>query len=122
MADEQKSGTASDRPSDQQQNGIQGGGTQLGGGPEPSDMGSPGGSSGTGGYGNAQNQQFHQGQQERPAQSGDGNLSRGERFDEAQGGGRGPDQIGSDADEFADDQAEHQDRGQSVTDAESDLR
>ena len=94
------------------------GGSQAGGGPGPSDMAAPGGSSGSGGYGEAQNQQFHQGQQEKASpRSSDDDSSRGERFDEAQGGGRGvePEQ----GDEFASDQAEHQDRGQSVAETES---
>ena len=102
------------------QAGLQTGGSQAGGGPGPSNMAAPGGSGGTGGYGEAQNQQFHQGQQERrqDQNSGDG-LSRGERFDEAQGGGRGRDEVSSgDSDDLASDQAEHQDRGQSVAEAE----
>jgi hypothetical protein len=73
-----------------------GGGTQLGGGPGPSDMAAPGGSSGSGGYGNAQNQANHQGQQ-TPQTGRDERQSRGERFDEEQGGGRGPDSISDDA-------------------------
>ena len=121
------------------------GGAQLGGGPEPSDMAAPGGSSGTGGYGNAQNQANHQGQQ--AGTSGhDLGQSRGERFDEAQGGGRGADSVSSDsvaqvggsdgsfdqvqdndplteaADEFLRDQQEHQDRGQSEAEFESDAQ
>ena len=114
------------------------GGTQMGGGPEESDMASPGGSSGTGGYGNAQNQANHQGQQVLPS-GHDMHQSRGELFDEQQGGGRGPDSVSSDsiaqvggsdgsfdqvtdqnaleaqADELLRDQQEHQDRGQSAT-------
>ena len=69
---------------------------QVGGGPDPSDMGAAGGSSGTGGYGNAQNQQNHQGQ-ERGPEGHDLNQSRGERFDEEQGGGRGAGSISSDS-------------------------
>jgi hypothetical protein len=122
------------------------GGAQLGGGPDPSDMGAPGGSSGSGGYGNAQNQANHQGQQ-TALQGRDMSQSRGEAFDEAQGGGRGPDSVSRDeiaqvgggsgsfdqvqdtntldqaADEFLRDQAEHQDRGQSdAEDFESDAQ
>ena len=93
-------------------------GRQVGGGPGPSDMAAPGGSSGSGGYGRAQNQQFHQGQQQESAGRVDG-LSRGERFDEAQGGGRGADDLATGESEFAEDQAEHQDRGQSVAEAEA---
>jgi hypothetical protein len=110
------------------------GGAQLGGGPDPSDMAAPGGSSGTGGYGNAQNQSNHQGQQ-TGVPGHDLTQSRGERFDEAQGGGRGADSVSSDGsfdqvqdndpltkatDEFLRDQQEHQDRGQSEAEFESD--
>ena len=72
------------------------GGAQLGGGPDQSDMAAPGGSSGTGGYGNAQNQQNHQGQQ-TGASGHDRGQSRGERFDEEQGGGRSADSISGDS-------------------------
>lgn len=125
---------------DQMQEGT--GGTQMGGGPSQSDMGSPGGSSGGGGYGNAQNQSNHQGQQQgQGAQTGygsgqdvghDATQSRGEAFDEQQGGGRSADSISGDgtdgdggsfdpeenaeldaqADELLQDQQQHQDRGQ----------
>ena len=121
------------------------GGAQLGGGPDPSDMAAPGGSSGTGGYGNAQNQANHQGQQ-GAAPGHDLGQSRGERFDEAQGGGRGAESVSSDsvaqvggsdgsfdqvqdndpltkaADEFLRDQQEHQERGQSEAAFESDAQ
>ena len=43
----------------------------------------------------------------------EGGQSRGERFDEAQGGGRGPESVSLDDDEIARDQQAHQDRGQS---------
>jgi hypothetical protein len=45
---------------------------------------------------------------------------RGERFDEAQGGGRSWEDVSPSADEadLAEDQAAHQDRGQSEADAE----
>jgi hypothetical protein len=69
---------------------------QLGGGPGHSDMGAGGGSSGSGGYGSAQNQQNHQGQEREP-QGHDRNQTRGERFDEEQGGGRSADSISSDS-------------------------
>ena len=119
------------------------GGAQLGGGPSPSDMAAPGGSSGTGGYGNAQNQANHQGQQ-TTLTGHDMGQSRGERFDEEQGGGRGPESVSSDAvaqaggsdgsfdqvqdndaltkaaDEFLRDQQQHQDRGQGQADFERD--
>ena len=81
-------------------NEIPTGGTQAGGGPGKSDQNAPGGSSGTGGYGNMQNQANHQGQGSVQSGVAGGDLpegggattgqSRGERFDEEQGGGRGP--------------------------------
>jgi hypothetical protein len=119
-------------------NEIPKGGTQAGGGPKASDQNQAGGSSGTGGYGDAQNQANHQGQEGQLGQSGYGSgaeptLSRGERFDENQGSGRGPDSVtgdtlGSDgreeeqtaqADEFLADQQAHQDRGQNQADADA---
>ena len=119
------------------------GGTQMGGGPEESDMATPGGSSGSGGYGNAQNQSNHQGQQGQDVRpSGhDMHQSRGELFDEQQGGGRDAGSVSDDAiaqvggsdgsfdqvtdsnsldaqaDELLRDQQAHQDRGQSAADA-----
>lgn len=116
---------------DQQQSGQAGhGGQQMGGGVTQADLNQAGGSSGTGGYGNAQNQQNHQGQQSQAAygNSSDAQQSRGERFDELQGGGRGTDtvsrqdgnrndgadpQLDAAADELLSDQQAHQDRGQS---------
>ena len=119
------------------------GGTQIGGGPEQSDMAAPGGSSGSGGYGKGQNQANHQGQQ-TGATGHDMRQSRGERFDEEQGGGRGPGSVSSEAvaqaggsdgsfdqvqddsplskqaDEFLRDQQEHQDRGQAQQEFEKD--
>lgn len=119
------------------------GGAQLGGGPSRSDMAAPGGSSGSGGYGNAQNQANHQGQQTGPS-GHDMGQSRGELYDEAQAGGRDAASVSSDSvaqvggsdgsfdqvqdddpltkatDEFLRDQQEHQDRGQSDADFESD--
>ena len=118
MQDERRDDPA-DGPRGQPQAGQSGGGRQVGGGPEPSDMAAPGGSSGEGGYGNAENKQ-HQGPQDGtlPGTLDDEALDRSDRFDEQQGGGRGPDAVG-DGDELQRDQAEHQDRGQSVADAES---
>lgn len=119
-------------------NEIPSGGTQAGGGPGKSDQAQAGGSSGTGGYGNAQNQANHQGQEGQLGQSGYGSgaepqQSRGERFDENQGGGRSDDSVTADltsderreqqqtqqADEFMADQQAHQDRGQSEADADA---
>ena len=110
------------------------GGDQQGGGPTPSDMAAPGGSSGAGGYGQAQNQANHQGQQQAQAASvaHDG-QDRGEAVDEQQGGGRdaasisrraGSDptedrQLDEEADALLEDQQQHQDRGQgSIADAQ----
>ncbi len=117
--------------------------TKPGGGPVESDMASPGGSSGSGGYGNAQNQANHQGQQVRPS-GHDMHQSRGELFDEQQGGGRGPGSVSDDeiaqvggsdgsfdqstdrnelsrqADELLRDQQDHQNRGQETADFERD--
>ncbi len=99
-------------PAGQEQSGRTVGGAQAGGGPVESDMEAGGGSSSAGGHGRAQNQMFHQGQESDQAsrEVKDG-RSRGQRFDEAQGGGRGPDDL-------ARDQAEHQDRGQSQAERE----
>ena len=105
-------------------------GGMVGGGPGASDASSAGGSSGTGGYGKAQNVQFHQGQGDSPpglaggAPRGTSGQSRGEAYDEQQGGGRSVDtvsQLGDgEADDFQIDQQEHQDRGQSEAERESD--
>jgi hypothetical protein len=71
------------------------GGNQLGGGPTQSDNAAPGGSSGTGGYGKDQQSASHQGQAQ-DAVGHDERQSRGERFDEEQGGGRGAGSISRD--------------------------
>jgi hypothetical protein len=71
-------------------------GNQLGGGPGASDNANPGGSSGTGGYGKDQQSGNHQGQAQGAA-GHDERQSRGERFDEEQGGGRGSESVSSDA-------------------------
>ena len=76
---------------------AQGSGQQIGGGAGSADRDAAGGSSGSGGYGNAQNQSFHQGQtggpDESPEHPASRELSRGERFDLEQGGGRGDDAV-----------------------------
>ncbi len=95
---------------DTQQTTTGEGGAQQGGGPAQSDMAAPGGSSSGGGYRHAQNQQNHQGQ-DVPGGTISPQQSRGERFDEQQGGGRGADSV-SDEGELAEDQQQHQDRGQ----------
>ncbi len=113
--DEMRKDAPADTPRNQQQSGQSGGGRQVGGGPSPSDMAAPGCSSGEG-YGNAQNQQMHQGQQDGTLSGGnsDDSLSRGERFDEQQGGGR----EDRSASELQQDQQAHQDRGQSIAESE----
>jgi len=104
------------RDDQKQSNRSEGGGT-IGGGPGASDMGAGGGSSGSGGYGNAQNQQNHQGQSDQSDRAAEPGQSRGERFDEMSGGGRGAESVSfdkeRDGDDFAEDQQAHQDRGQS---------
>lgn len=73
---------------------------------------------GSPGYGKDQNAQNHQGQSDGGrAGAPDPAQSRGERFDEAAGGGRGADSVSFDRerdgfDEFGEDQKQHQDRGQ----------
>lgn len=101
------------------------GGGQASGGPGQSDISNAGGSSGTGGYGSSQDVVNRQDQQAQAGQAGLAGSdavrngggataqSRGERFDEAQGGGRGPDSVSRDDDEIAADERVHQDRGQS---------
>jgi hypothetical protein len=111
------------------QNNTGEGGRQLGGGPGASDIGAGGGSSGSGGYGNDQNAQNQQGQgQGERTTAPDPGQSRGERFDEMAGGGRGADSVsfdrerdagGGTAEEFEADQRAHQDRGQ--TEAEDEV-
>jgi hypothetical protein len=79
-------------------------GRPAGGGATDADLDSAGGSSGTGGYGKAQNQENHQGQQGQASYGNSGDpQSRGERFDEMQGGGRGADSVsgGGEPDEEA---------------------
>jgi hypothetical protein len=95
---------------------AQGGGTMLGGGAEAEDQDAAGGSSGAGGYGQAQNRSLHE------DRSGDTTpatreLSRGERYDMEQGGGRASDAVDFER-ELQEDQREHQDRGQSFIDEE----
>jgi hypothetical protein len=108
-----------------QDNSLEGG-SQTGGGPGESDMGAPGGSSGTGGYGNDQNAQNQQGQgQGERTTAPDPHQSRGERFDEMQGGGRGAESVSfdkeRDGDDFAEDQQAHQDRGQGIAEEEREV-
>ena len=75
---------------DQMAGGAMSGGEQFGGGPGQSDAEAPGGSGGTGGYGDDANTVNNE---EGRSQAGYGNSqdagqSRGEAYDEAQGGGR----------------------------------
>lgn len=90
-----------------------GGGRQLGGGPEAADQDAAGGSSGAGGYGNAQNQSLREGRADAPQKSRE--ISRGERFDNEQGGGRGDDSLDSD-DNLDDDERALHDEGQKFID------
>ena len=81
------------------------GGEMLGGAPEASDGDAAGGSSGTGGYGNAQNRTLQGptgGPDENPDHPATRELSRGERFDLEQGGGRASDAVDFEA-ELAED-------------------
>jgi hypothetical protein len=100
---------------------AQGAGQQLGGGPGASDQDAAGGSSGVGGYGNAQNQSLHQGQTGGPDENvphpARRELSRGERFDMEQGGGRAAD--GVDFDEELQEDRQGQDYIDSLGDADS---
>ncbi|WP_114952742.1 hypothetical protein [Sphingosinicella terrae] len=124
MADKAREDLGGERPRDQEQSGAAAHGRQVGGGPGASDMASPGGSSGSGGYGKAQNQQFHQGQQDSGVgvRGADEGLGRGERFDEAQGGGRGADSVTVTSADLERDQRAHQDRGQSDAETEVEER
>ena len=121
MQNDRRDDLSDETPRGQEQSGQSGGGRQIGGGPSASDMAAPGGSSGTGGYGNAQNQQFHQGQQDGSLSGRDSDpaLDRAERLDEQQAGGRGDNAVTMKADDLEADQAAHQDRGQSVAEEES---
>lgn len=102
MPEDRNPGVEDDSPRTRSQNGVKGGGRQIGGGPDPSDNRAPGGSSGTGGYGRMQNQQNMQGQEDRNlgGMRSDPALSRGERFDEQQGGGRGPESVSRNESDF----------------------
>lgn len=103
---------------------AQAGNQPTGGGAGGSDQDAAGGSSGSGGYGNAQNQSLHQGQAGGPDSNPDHpamrELSRGERFDVEQGGGRGADAVDFE-EELTEDQREHQDRGQGFLDGEGEV-
>lgn len=85
---------------------AQGGGSQLGGGPTAADEDAAGGSSGAGGYGNAQDHANLPGQTEDHQKPVTRELSRGDRFDMEQGGGRADDAV-----DFGDDlQADERER------------
>ncbi|HEX4736987.1 MAG TPA: hypothetical protein VH331_05445 [Allosphingosinicella sp.] len=86
---------------------------EAAGGPEPSDIGNAGGSSGGGGYGSSQDVVNRQDQQAKRGPVQSESQSRGERYDEIANGGRGPESVSPDDDEIARDQQAHQDRGQS---------
>lgn len=95
MPEDRNPDVRDDSPRTREQSGVKQGGRQIGGGPEGADIQAPGGSSGTGGYGKMQDQQNLQGQADRNLSGvrSDEKLSRGERFDEQQGGGRGPESV-----------------------------
>ena len=124
MVDDRREDAGGELPRNQDQDGSVSHGRQLGGGPGAADMANPGGSSGAGGYGKAQNQQLQQGQQQgdRSGRRSDEGLERGARFDERQGGGRGSEDVTVTAADLADDQKAHQDRGQSAAETEADDR
>lgn len=112
MPEDRNPDVRDDSPRTRNQNGVPGGGRQIGGSPGPSDNRAPGGSSGSGGYGNAGDQQNMQGQQDRnlSGQRSDESLSRGERFDEQQGGGRGPESVSRLESDFESPAGEERDR------------
>lgn len=89
----------------------------IGGGPSAADDRAPGGSGGTGGYGTAQAGINQSGGDDR---QGDGRQSRGDAFDEAQGGGRGPESISSEGDEADEDSLPDEDRAGAEFNAEPD--
>ena len=99
----------------------QAGGQPAGG---ASDQDAAGGSSGSGGYGNAQNQSFHQGQtggpDEGPQHPSARELSRGEQYDMEQGGGRADDSVDF-GEELKEGSDEGQERGQRWLDENADI-
>ena len=122
MADDVRDNQAGGSPRDQSQDGMAAAGRQAGGGPSAPDRDAAGGSSGAGGYGKAEKPQSYEAQLDAlSGQRSDEDLTRGERLDEQQGGGRGEDEVSA-PDDLAADQAAHQDRGQSVAEVESDNR
>lgn len=93
-------------------------GTMVGGGAGPADIAEAGGSSGEGGYGLDEDRQFATGgSDEAPAHPAQRELSRGERYDMEQGGGRASDAIDFER-ELKEDQHDHQDQGQRFIDEE----
>ncbi len=93
------------------------GGQPIGGGAEAPDQDAAGGSSGEGGYGRAMDQKHDGGETDLPAHPAHRELSRGERFDLEQGGGRSSDGVDF-GEELKEDQHEHQDQGQRFIDEE----
>ena len=143
MADEKNQGMSGSDLQSSQSGGASGefGGNRdqrqkadpAGGGVTASDMSNAGGSSGTGGYGSSQNVVNQRDQQ--PAQGcqpglaggdpqrggGSGGQSRGERYDEEQGGGRGVEFDGQGGvTASADDGGEAEERPGDAGDAEFD--
>jgi hypothetical protein len=110
---------------DMKQSNTSEGGVQLGGGAGGSDVGAGGGSSGGGGYGNDQNSQNHRDQSQGESTSADARQSRGERFDELSGGGRGPESVsydkvrdGTPGDEYEEERRTDAERGGSEAESE----
>lgn len=90
-------------------------GQMAGGAPSESNQDAAGGSGGTGGYGTSPDSGLDRDQANGPDANADHpatrELSRGERFDMEQGGGRGSDAVDFES-ELAADQRAHQDQGQ----------
>ena len=99
------------------QSQSQGSASQLGGVPGAADRDPEGGNSEIGGYGNDQGPADLQDQADLQGQPGDyerpvtRDLSRGERFDMEQGGGRAADAVGAES-ELTEDEQERAARGQ----------
>ena len=109
---------------DMKQSNTSEGGAQLGGAAQASDVGA-GGSSGGGGYGNDQNSQNHRDQSQGESTPADAYQSRGERFDELSGGGRGPESVsydkvrdGTPGDEYEEERRAGAGRGESEAESE----
>ena len=94
---------------------AQGGGRQLGGGAKSADQDAAGGSSGSGGYGNAFDQASDTGDEGGARTRISRELSRGERHDLEQGGARSVDSL-EPADELTPQERERAELGQRFID------